>query len=56
MREYYGSDKKKREESKKKKREEKQLRKLNRKSGASPEAGMEILPPDLPAESESAGS
>ena len=50
MREYYGSDKKKREESKKKKREEKRLKKLNRKSGASPEAGMDIPLPEFPAE------
>ena len=51
MREYYGSDKKKREEGKKKKREEKRLKKLNRKSGTSPEVGMDTPPMDLPAES-----
>ena len=50
MREYYGSDKKKREESKKKKREEKRLKKLSRKSGASPEAGMDIPLPEFPAD------
>ena len=50
MREYYGSDKKKREESKKKKREEKRLKKLQRKSGAAPEAGMDMPPPEFPAE------
>ena len=50
MREYYGSDKKKREESKKKKREEKRLKKLQRKSEGFSEA-IPTPPPDLPAES-----
>ena len=51
MREYYGSDKKKREESKRKKREEKRNKRLNKKSETATEAGT-IAQPDP---SESAG-
>ena len=51
MREYYGSDKKKREEAKKKKREEKRLKKLNRKSGSPQEDILQAPPSDIPAES-----
>ncbi len=39
MREYYGSDKKKREDAKRKKREEKRNKRLNKKSEVSSEAG-----------------
>ena len=38
MREYYGSDKKKREEAKRKKREEKRIKRLNKKAENSPSA------------------
>ncbi len=47
MREYYGSDKKKREEAKRKKREEKRNKRLNKKSQISPETET-VPPPDLP--------
>ena len=45
MREYFKSDKKKREESKRKKKEEKRNKRLNKGAEISPEA-----PPVLPAE------
>ncbi len=53
MREYYGSDKKKREESKRKKREEKRNKRLNKKSEIPTQETGTAPQPDL---SESAGN
>jgi len=41
MRQYYASDKKKREEAKRKQKEEKRLKRLNKSSKNSAEAGTE---------------
>lgn len=52
MRQYYASDKKKREDAKRKQKEEKRLRKLNRASANSQEAGADPVTNAAPVEVE----